>query len=70
MTKINVIGTDREYIIDDVNEVYQDEKSGFSLFVYDGKIINAPTSRLLIESDIKSNEDIVKLKAKVGKTND
>ena len=70
MTKINVIGTDKEYIIDDVNEVYQDEKSGFSLFVYDGKIINAPTNRLLIESDIKSNEDIVKLKARVGKTND
>ncbi|MCI5796069.1 MAG: hypothetical protein MR019_04290 [Ruminococcus sp.] len=70
MTRINVIGTDKEYIIDDVNEVYQDEKSGFSLFVYDGKIINAPTNRLLIETDIKSNEDIVKLKAKVDKTND
>lgn len=70
MTRINVIGTDKEYIIDDVNAIYQDEKSGFSLFVYDGKIINAPTNRLLVETDIKSNEDIVKLKEKAGKPND
>ena len=53
MTQVKIIGTNEEFIIDNGNDIYHDKDTGLSLLVCDGKLISAPTSRLLVSSDIK-----------------
>ena len=55
MTKVKIIGTDTEFIIESPNEIYHDPTTGLSALVCDGKLINAPTSRLLVVCDIKKD---------------
>ncbi len=56
MVEVKIIGTNEEYHIDDANSIYHDEKTGLSLIPYNGKLISAPTSRLLVIADIKNKE--------------
>lgn len=56
MTKVIIIGTSTEFILDSPNEIYHDKESGLSALVSNGKLINAPTDRLLVIADIKNDK--------------
>ena len=50
MTKVIIIGTSTEFILDSPNE------SGLSALVSNVKLITAPTDRLLVIADIKKDK--------------
>ena len=57
MIKVKIIGTDIEYHLKDISEIDVNINPDFALIITGGKIINAPKSRVLVEADIKKEEN-------------